>query len=441
VNSAAFPDRWSEPVTRADATHALLWTLLALVAVLLAWALLARLDIVAVAPGKLVPLTQVKIVQAAEAGIVREILVLDGARVEAGQTLIRMDTTLAGVDAGQVARDLALRRITLRAIDAALRGEHPAARANGDPPGLFAQVNAQFAARRQALEDSVRQEQQAAARARGERLAAEQVRDKLRATLPVVQQSAESFARLQREGFVGELMANEKRREAVEREQDLKAQDATLHALDAAIAQAEQRSVQLRSAFRSQLLNERIEAQALVERLQHEQARLGFRSALLEIRAPHDGIVQNLATHTTGAVVQAGTALLHVVPTDDALRAEAALANEDVGFVAAEQRARIKLAAYPFQKYGLIEGRVIQISADAQDADAAARATGAIAAPLTYKAVIELATQSLVLPSGERLPLAPGMAITAEIHRGQRTVMEYLLSPVRRVTAEAARER
>jgi HlyD family secretion protein len=440
VNPTAFPDRWSEPVVSADATHALLWTLLALVAVLLAWAMLARLDIVAVAPGKLVPVSQVKIVQAAEAGIVREILVLDGARVEAGQPLIRMDTTLAGVDAGQVARDLALRRITLRAIDAALRGEHPAARA-GDPPGLFAQVNAQFAARRQALEDAVRQEQQAAARARGERLAAEQVRDKLRATLPVAQQSAESFARLQQEGFVGELMANEKRREAVEREQDLKAQDATLHALDAAIAQAEQRSVQLRSAFRSQLLNERIEAQALVERLQHEQAKLGFRSALLEIRAPHDGIVQNLVTHTTGAVVQAGTALLHVVPTDDALRAEAALANEDVGFVAAEQRARIKLAAYPFQKYGLIEGRVIQISADAQDADAAARATGAIAAPLTYKAVIELATQNLVLPGGERLQLAPGMAVTAEIHRGQRTVMEYLLSPVRRVTAEAARER
>lgn len=440
MNSTAFPGHWSEPVVIAEGTHALLWTLLVLVTVLLAWALLARLDIVALAPGKLVPVSQVKIVQAAEAGIVREILVVDGTRVEAGQTLIRMDTTLAGVDAGQVARDLALRRITLRAIDAALLGENLGARA-GDPPALFAQVDAQFAARRQALEDSLRQEQQAAARARSERLAAEQVRDKLRATLPVAQQSAESFARLQQEGFVGELMANEKRREAIEREQDLKAQDATLHALDAAMAQAEQRSVQLRSAFRSQLLNERADTQAMVERLRQEQAKLGYRSALLEIRAPHDGIVHNLVTHTTGAVVQAGTALLHVVPTDDALRAEAALANEDVGFVASDQLARIKLAAYPFQKYGLIEGRVVQISADTQEADAAARATGAIAAPLTYKAVIELATQSLTLPNGDRLQLAPGMAVTAEIHQGHRTVMEYLLSPVRRMAAEAARER
>jgi len=238
-------------------------------------------------------------------------------------------------------------------------------------------------------------------------------------------------------------MANDKRREAVEREQDLKAQLATVQALEAAIAQAQQRAIQLRSTFRSQLLTERVEAQAVVDKLQQEQAKLGFRNELLEIRAPYDGVVHNLATHTTGAVVQPGTALLHVVPTGDVLRAEAALANEDVGFVEMNQRAKVKLAAYPFQKYGLIEGRVTQISADAQEAEAAAKATGSpqAAPPLTYRAVIELDAQKLVLPNGERLQLTPGMAVIAEIHQGNRTVMEYLLSPVQRVTAEAGREK
>lgn len=418
-----------------------LWTLLALVAVLLAWTLTAKLDIVAVAPGKLVPASQVKIVQAADAGIVREILVRDGDRVAAGQTLLRMDATLTGADAGQIAHELALKRITVRAIDAALGGRALAAQA-GDPPALFAQVSAQFFARRQALNDAVLQEQQAATRARGERLAAQQIRDKLHTTLPVVRQSAESFAKLHKEGFVGELMANDKRREAIEREQDLKAQEATLHALDAAIAQAESRIAQLRSNFRSQLLTERVEAQAVVERLQQEQAKLGFRTALLELRAPQDGVVQNLATHTPGAVVQPGTALLQVVPKGDALRAEAALANEDVGFVEVGQRVKLKLAAYPFQKYGLLEGRVVQLSADAQEPEAAAKATGApnVTPPLTYKAVIELEAQSLTLPSGGRLALAPGMAATVEIQQGRRTVMEYLLSPVQRVASEAGRE-
>ena len=426
----------------AGALRALLWTLVALVAIVLAWALIAQLDIVAVAPGKLVPASQVKTVQVAEAGIVREILVQDGDHVVAGQTLVRMDTTLASAEAGQVTQELALKRITVRAIDAALAGRDFAARP-GEPAALFAQVSAQFLARRQALEDSVNQELQAASRARGERLAAEQVRDKLRNTLPVLQQSAESFSRLQQEGFVGELMANDKKREAIEREQDLKAQEATLQALAAAIAQVEQRIVQLRSTFRSQLLTERVEAQAVAERLHQEQAKLGFRGALLDVRAPHDGVVQGLVTHTTGAVVQPGTVLLHVVPRGDALRAEAALANQDVGFVATGQSVKLKLAAYPFQKYGLIEGRVTQISADAQEPDTAAKATGSAqaVAPLTYKAVIELGAQDLVLPSGEQLQLAPGMAVTAEIHQGRRTVLEYLLSPVRRVSAEAGRER
>jgi HlyD family secretion protein len=426
----------------AAALRATLWTLLALVAALLAWSLTAKLDIVAVAPGKLVPASQVKVVQAADAGIVREIVVAEGDAVAAGQVLMRLDASIAGADAEQIAHELALKRITVRAIDAALAGT-PLVAQPQDPPRLFAQVAAQYAARRQALADALLQEQQAAARARGERLAAQQIRDKLQATLPVLQQSAHSFARLQQEGFVGELMANDKRREAVEREQDLKAQEATLAALDSAIAQAESRIAQLRSNFRSQLLTERVEAQAAIERLQQEQAKLGYRTALLEIRAPQDGVVHNLATFTPGAVVQPGTALLQVVPKRDALRAEVALANEDVGFVEVGQRVKLKLAAYPFQKYGLLQGRVVQLSADAQAPEAAAKATGAahVTPPLTYKAVIELDSQHLPLPSGGALPLAAGMAVTAEIHQGRRTVMEYLLSPVQRVAAEAGRER
>jgi len=105
--------------------------------------------------------------------------------------------------------------------------------------------------------------------------------------------------------------------------------------------------------------------------------------------------------------------------------------------------AKVKLAAYPFQKYGLLEGRVVSLSADAVEPTEAARATGSTyAAPqLAYKAVIELDAQNLTLPNGDSLKLTPGMAATIEIHQGRRTVMEYLLSPVQRVSAEAGRER
>jgi HlyD family secretion protein len=239
--SPTLHDIETTPPTRALA--ATLWTLVALVTVLLVWALVARLDIVATAPGKLVPASQVKVIQASEAGIVHEIAVRDGDRVKAGQLLLRLDATLNGADSASIDRELALKRITVAAIDATLADKVPRP-AKGDPPTLFAQVSQQFAARRLALADAIAQEQQASHRATNERHAALQVRDKLEHTLPVVSQAADSYAKLHQEGFVGELLANEKRKDLIEREQDLKAQHATVQALDAAIAQANQRIVQ-----------------------------------------------------------------------------------------------------------------------------------------------------------------------------------------------------
>lgn len=431
-----------ESTPPARALAALLWTLVALGAALLAWALVGRLDIVATAPGRLVPVSQVKLVQSAEPGIVREILVRDGDRVVAGQALLRLDPTLAEADAAALANELMLRRITARAIDAELNGQPLLL--EGDAAPLFRQVREQFAARRQALADALAQEEQAGARAASDLQAARRLRDKLSSTLPLLQQAAESHARLHREGFVGELLAAEKRREALEREGDLKAQEAAVDALIAGVAQSARRREQLRSSHRAELLRERLEAAAQVQRLEQESQKSGLRTRLMEIRAPHDGVVKDLAVHTLGAVVQAGTALLQVVPTGERLRGEALLANEDIGFVEVGQPVKMKLAAYPFQKFGMLDGRVVQISADAIGQSEAARAWGTnpMAAPAqTYKAVIELAEQGLRLPSGRYLDIAPGMVLTAEIHQGRRTVMEYLLSPVQRVAMEAGRER
>ncbi len=217
-----------------------------------------------------------------------------------------------------------------------------------------------------------------------------------------------------------------------------------MQALAAAVAQSERKHEQLRSGYRAELLRERVEATSVIQRLEQESHKSGLRAQLMEIRAPYDGIVKDLAVHTLGHVVQAGQPLLQVVPKGEVLRAEALLANEDVGFVEIGQTVKLKLAAYPFQKYGMLEGRVMQISADAIEQAEAARAAGtnSLAAPVqTYKAIVELNEQVLRLPNGRHLDIAPGMAATVEIHQGTRSVMEYLLSPVQRVAMEAGRER
>lgn len=414
----------------------LLGCVVALVALLLGWAMFAKLDIIATAEGRLVPIGFTKVVQPADAGVVSEILVQDGERVKAGQVLLRLDPRLTQADTQALSNDVALRRLTLARIDAEL-SERPFS-AGAAPAALAAQVEGQFRARRQAFMDGIAQETEALNKARADLRAAQQVLAKLEQTLPVYQQSAESYRKLVQQGFVSELGAAEKIREATERSHDLETQRANVMSLQAAIAQSERKVAAMRSQYRSQLENERVETVGQLNRVEQELTKSQVKAGMLEIRAPNDGIVNDLAVTTQGAVVPAGALLLNIVPVDEQLQAEVLLKNEDVGFVATGQSTRLKVAAYPFQKYGLLDGRVGMVSADAADP----KSSGNQQQPLAYRALVRLDSAHLTsAATGERLALNAGMLVVAEIHQGQRSVMEYLLSPMRKVAQEAARER
>jgi HlyD family secretion protein len=406
---------------------------------LLAWAAFGQLDIVAAAEGRLVPRNYSRVLQPAEAGVLREVLVRDGDAVHAGQVLLRMDATTARADMGTLEADAALKALGLRRIDAELR-DAPFLLQPGDAPEVAGQVLAQYQARRQSYLDALAQEQANLQRSGSELAAARQQLAKLQATVPMYVQSAQSYEKLVKEGFVSELGANDKVRERIEKEQELKAQEATVAAAGAAVDQSRNRLAQIRSSYHSQLLNERVELQAQQQKTTGELQKQVYKSGLLELRAPEDGVVKDMATYTPGAVVQPGAVLLNIVPRGEPLLAEVAIRNEDVGFVTVGQRAKVKLQAYPFQKYGMLEGTVAVVSADSSANDpqkAAAQGQN----PQSYKALVRLASQEFKAAGGEVLRLAPGMVVQAEIHQGRRTVLEYLLSPVQKVANEAARER
>jgi HlyD family secretion protein len=385
-----------------------------------------------------VPQSFLKIVQPAEPGIVREILVKDGDAVEEGQVLVRMDTRLHDADRKALDNELRLRSLQLRRIDAELAGV-PLQRQTDDLPELLAQIEAQYRARRQAFLDSMGAERAVLARAQQDLRVALEVEDKLRKTVPIYREQAQGWDQLAREGFAGKLMALERRRLHIESEQDLRAQAHNIAGLKASIAQAEQRLAQLASNYRQQLQNERVEADAHRHRLQQELDKQQHRRSLLELRAPQAGLVKELATRTPGTVVAPGTILLTLVPQGEPLIAEVWVNNADAGFVRSEQRARIKFAAYPFQKYGLLEGWVQHVGADAQErADDAGSAKPARDA--SYRALIAL-ENAFLERQGQRLRLLPGMLVNAEIHLGTRSVLDYLLSPLQKVAHEAGRER
>jgi HlyD family secretion protein len=424
----------------------ILYILLALCGVALTWAIFGKLDIIAVADGKLVPQTYIKIVQPADAGIVKDILVKEGDSVVEGQVLVRMDAIIAEADSKTVQAEYFRRAIQLRRIAAEL-ADQPLKKQATDPEDLYRQAQAQYQANRMAYQDALAQERTLLSKAREDLSASQEVQGKLKQVLPVYQRHEQAYDQMAKEGYVGKLEALDKSRERIEKEQDLRTQTFTIASLQASINQSEKKLAQITSNYRQQLNQERLEALGQFQKLEQDLAKQTHKNTLLELRAPQAGVVKDLATHTSGTVVSPGTVVLTLVPKNEMLLAEVWVSNDDSGFVHANQTVKVKLAAYPFQKYGMIDGVVQQVGADASDAAANKNATNNAASPnqqdpqdLKYKAIVALKSQYLTA-DGERHLLSPGMRASAEINLGTRTIMEYLLSPVQKAYHEAGRER
>ena len=426
----------------APLPKAILHSVLALTVILLLWATFGKLDVIASAEGRLVPQSYIKIVQPAEAGIVKEILVHEGEAVQAGQVLLRMDPQEAEADSQTIATTLALKRLQLRRIAAELSGVH-LRREEDDPPDLFRKVAAQFEDRRQAYRDSLAGAQDGYLRAQHESEAGHQALEKLRQTNPLLKSQAEAYADLGKEGYAAQVVINDKQREYVENTQDLRAQESKIASLASTVAEAHQQASAITSKYRSDLQNERVEAEGELTKLQQDWAKQTHKAGLLELRAPQAGLVKDLGTHTVGTVVASGTVLLSLVPEHEPMLAEILIRNEDVGFVHFGQAVQLKLAAFPFQKYGMVPGKVLHIWPDAAEGEKSDRfkeSSSSAGGAYGYKALVGLGQQALH-SAGAELSLVPGMQVVAEINEGRRTVLEYLLSPVQKTLKESGRER
>ena len=420
-----------------------LYIALALFGVMLVWAFFGRLDIIAVAQGKLIPGSYVKIVQPPESGILREILVGDGQEVKAGQVLLRMDTQVTDADQATVETDLMLRRLQLRRIEAELAGVPFTARP-GDRADLIQQVTAQSLANRRAYESQLESEQAALAKAGQDLNGALDMESRLKQTVPIYLETEAAHRNLAKDGFISRLAMLDKTRERIEKEQELKAQTHQVASLKATIEQSRKRLAQITSTYRQQLQNERSEANGQRLRLEQESGKQAYRRELLELKAPQDGIVKDLATHTPGTVVSPGTILLTLVPRNDPVKAEVWVTNEDAGWVEVNQAVRIKVAAFPFNKYGMINGHVETISPDATELpDTRERdrkdTCEHVMPPSGFRTLVALDSPYLERES-KQFRVAAGMLVSAEVNLGSRTVMEYLLSPVQKTVHEAGRE-
>jgi hemolysin D len=405
------------------------WALILFFAFFCIWAFAARLDIVVVAHGKLVPSNFVQVAQPSEDGIIRQVLVRDGETVEAGQALIEMDSVYVQEDSFAASAEVESLRLRLQRIEAELGGHV----LNGSSAVVMAEFAIRSAAQA-ALVDEVRRQSD---RARAELLTAQSRMGKYRELLPLAARQVEMLEQLRGVGFISEAAHNEKRLAHIEVARELDVQKHAVQVAQEALRQADAALTRVVTSYRQQLAIERADALLQLAQAEALLKKHAHRAELQILRAPVAGIVTGLTARSSGQVVTAGTPLLSLVPKGEPLRFEGWLRNEDTAFVVPSMAAKVKLAAYPFQKYGWLDGELSWLGADAETPEAMRSAQGE---PLFYRVRVSLPAQSLDV-EGRALDAKPGMQATADLHVGTRSLFEYLTSPLRKIALEAAREK
>jgi hemolysin D len=428
----------------------------------LIWAIIGKIDVVATAAGKTVPGENVKIVQPIEIGAVRAIHVQNGQFVKKGELLIELDPTIATADEAQSTQSLRSAQIIKARNDALLahlRGA-PArfVAPEGTSPDIVATEEAfvrnavaQYEAQKSALI-------QQRAESEADLAATKAEITKLEEALPYIDRQLNARAELAEKGFFSTLKLLEYEQLRAEHVRNIEVQRANFARSEASIRRLDAELLALRAGFGRTAVTDFAEAESEAG-LASEQLRKAARMRQYqELRAPVDGVVQQLAVTTVGGIVQPAQPLMVIVPcsgggTDASscnggVTVEAFVQNKDIGFVKVGQRVAVKLEAFNFTDYGLIEGKVTTISRDAIDQSQAPAGSvrdengRPIQPGLVYAAKVELACGP---KDPARHPLCdrvqPGMAVQAEIKTGRRRIIQYLLSPISQALSEAGREK
>ena len=431
-------------------------TIVGLFALALAWACLGTIDIVATAPGKIIPSGRSKVVQPFEIGVVRAIHVHDGQSVKQGDVLIELDPTMNGAEREHLQSDLIAAQLDVARLRAALADGSDSLAEFRPPAGAdpaLATMQQQFL-----LTQTAEQHAKLAAldgqktQKEAERATAAAAIGKIEALIPLLQQQVDMRKTLFDHETGSKLLYLQTVQQFVEHQQELNIQKSHYHEADAAVAAITETRAQTAAEYRRALFDELSKAEPKAAGLAQDLIKAEERTRLQLLTAPVDGVVQQLAVHTVGGVVTPAEPLLVVVPVGSHLEIEAMVSNRDIGFVEAGQEAEIKVTTFNFTRYGLLHGRVLSVSQDAvghddpqeQTRDKAQGGQDAQHTPRNeepvYAARVSLDRTQMQVEN-KLVNLSPGMAVTVEIKTGSRTIISYLLSPLRRYRQDSLRER
>lgn len=424
----------------SPAPRVAMWAIISFAVLAVVWATVGRIDIVATAHGRVIPDAGIKLVQPIETATVRAIHVREGQSVRAGEPLIDLDATVAVADRTRLQGELAdarLQAARARALLAALDSGKAPALGTVQSPGaplsearkteaqqMLNSLHQEYLARQSRLDAEL-------SRIDAEMQSTQEAVRKYEMTLPMAERRAQDFKDLVDENFVSRHGYLDREQVRIERTADLATLRSKLKEIEASRREAQHQKLELLTQTRRTQLDAVREASQRAASLEQELTKADTHGRQMQLTAPVDGTVQQLAVRTIGGIVTPAQQLMVVVPRNDTLEVEAFIENKDIGFVRVGQQAEVKIETFQFTRYGTLHGEITSVSHDAINDEKRG---------LIYSTRVRLARNSLNV-DGVDVSLSPGMAVSVEAKIGHRRVIEYFLSPFQRATAEGLRER
>ena len=420
----------------SPAPRVVMWLLIAFAVLALTGAFFGKVDIVAVAQGKIVPNDRIKTIQAIETASVKAIHVADGQTVKAGDVLIELDETNTNADIERIGTELAAARLQAQRARAILN-----AIATGNAPVVTAmpsigatkleQAQRWVAGQYEEIRAKLAQIDADIARHEAELRSTQELVRKLERIVPLARTQAKDLQALAGDGYVSQHAYLDKEQYRIEQEGNLANQRSRLGEIDASLRESRAQRLSLQAEMRRIALDSLNDAEQKAAVLQQDQIKAIAHSKLMQLTAPVDGTVQQLAVHTVGGVVTAAQSLMMLVPNDHTLEVEAFLNNKDIGFVNAGHTAEVKVETFPYTRYGTIRATVASVSHDAINDEKRG---------LIYSMRVKMDRATMAV-EGKTIKLSPGMTVAVEVKTGQRRLIEYFLSPLLQYQHESLRER
>jgi adhesin transport system membrane fusion protein len=400
------------------------------VAALLLWAAFARVDEVTRGDGRVVPSRQLQVLQSLDGGVVEQILVHEGDKVEAGQVLLMIDPTRAtSAVADSAAQGFALEARVAR-LRALAQGTTflPPTPASDEERALVEGEKKLYDSRVTELQTQVQivhhqlsQHEQELAEMQARKTAAQRA-------VELSTQELNQTRPLLATGAVSQVDILRLERDVTKNRGDMEQAQAQIGRAQAAIQESGRKIQETELAFRNESGRELAEAVGKLNALNQGQAGLADKVSKTQVKSPVRGRVQRLLANTVGGVVQPGKDIVEIVPLDDSLVLDARVQPRDIAFIHPGQKANVKFTAYDFSIYGGLDADVENISPDSVVDDKG-------------NAYYVVRVRTHLTGFNEKLPIIPGMTAEVDILTGQKTVLSYLLKPVLKVKSYALRER